>query len=781
MTSKTKVPAVPSPTDQNLRDVARAIKGILDVREGLSGDPLDRFVTLRELVDGGVATTTGAGRSVVPSAIPTITQEELAAVVGYEKYDPTADATIPPVPQGFTAVGLFAAIRLDWVAPQIRNYAYTEIWRADTNVLGSAIRIGTSNGTSFTDYLGSGVTRFYWIRFVSQANVIGPYNSSSGTSVATSQDPAFLLQVLTNQITESQLYSTLGNRINLIDAPSTGLVTQVSNLNGQYTVKIDNNGYVTGFGLASTEVNGTPTSQFIVRADRFVVASPTGPGITPVVPFSVQTTSSVGSNGVTIPAGVYINDAYIKNASINAAKIGSVYADRINAGFTSSVDLESSVFYGSELYLGGTVTYEYNDPQRPSQKTGIGFVSNPNIALKNTGAEFNVNYFKVKNGTNLYTPFEVANGVVRIAVALIGDGTITTAKIADVIQSTNYITGQSGWRITKAGTIELQDAIVRGDVQATSLNAATGTFTGTLTSVDGTFTGVLRGATGDFGGVLTAGTVDISKLVGQSTTYAVPGTYYITVPADFTSCRVTLIGAGGGGATGSVGSSSSTSICAGPGGGGGGVSIATFSSLTPGTQIVLTVGAGGAGGAGRSGNGYLPDSPQLNGGNGGNTSVSGAVNLTAYGGKGGTTGYQNGSGAVAGAGGYGTTASGSDGLIYGPSDIPPPDNQLFDIYVGGSGGNSGLNYGLGGVNPGGLLGSWYATGDFSQSGGTSGKVYGGGGSGADWTGNGVGSLGGGNGANGKAIIEFFNPNGVVIRNEWNVLISALQRQGIQTT
>jgi len=31
-----------------------------------------------------------------------------------------------------------------------------------------------------------------------------------------------------------------------------------------------------------------------------------------------------------------------------------------------------------------------------------------------------------------------------------------------------------------------------------------------------------------------------------------------------------------------------------------------------------------------------------------------------------------------------------------------------------------------------------------------------------------------------AVIEFFNPNGVVIRNEYNALLSALTRQGIAT-
>lgn len=51
-------------------------------------------------------------------------------------------------------------------------------------------------------------------------------------------------------------------------------------LSAQYTVKIDNNGFICGFGLASTSTeDGTPYSEFMVRADRFSISSPQVPGI----------------------------------------------------------------------------------------------------------------------------------------------------------------------------------------------------------------------------------------------------------------------------------------------------------------------------------------------------------------------------------------------------------------------------------------------------------------------------------------------------------------------
>lgn len=52
----------------------------------------------------------------------------------------------------------------------------------------------------------------------------------------------------------------------------------ISGLKAQWSVKIDNNGYVSGFGLSSEPAeNGTPQSWFIVRADHFAIGEPATP------------------------------------------------------------------------------------------------------------------------------------------------------------------------------------------------------------------------------------------------------------------------------------------------------------------------------------------------------------------------------------------------------------------------------------------------------------------------------------------------------------------------
>jgi hypothetical protein len=100
-------------------------------------------------------------------------------------YDPATDYTPPPAPTGLTISAGFTNILLSWDEPNtsgaFRNYAYAEIWRSPTNVLGSAVLQGFTVAAVYADPVGTSKTYYYWIRFVSQANVAGPYNSSVGT------------------------------------------------------------------------------------------------------------------------------------------------------------------------------------------------------------------------------------------------------------------------------------------------------------------------------------------------------------------------------------------------------------------------------------------------------------------------------------------------------------------------------------------------------------------------------------------------------------------------
>ncbi|EPO6586214.1 phage tail protein [Enterobacter hormaechei] len=57
-------------------------------------------------------------------------------------------------------------------------------------------------------------------------------------------------------------------------------------------------------------------------------------------------------------------------------------------------------------------------------------------------------------GATVTLPFVIQNGQVFIRDALIGDGTISNAKIGNYIQSNDYVAGSVGWKLDKSGTFE---------------------------------------------------------------------------------------------------------------------------------------------------------------------------------------------------------------------------------------------------------------------------------------------------------------------------------------
>lgn len=156
--------------------------------------------------------------------------------------------------------------------------------------------------------------------------------------------------------------ATVNGQTSSIQTLQTVVGDSDSGLSSQYSVKLDNAGHIAGFGISNTDNDGTPTSAFIVRADRFAIVNPSAssqqtnsPGNTSnlIVPFTVQATATT-INGVSVPAGVYMDTAFIRNgsitnafigdAAIDNAKISNLSADKITAGTiaTSRLNIDST-------------------------------------------------------------------------------------------------------------------------------------------------------------------------------------------------------------------------------------------------------------------------------------------------------------------------------------------------------------------------------------------------------------------------------------------------------
>ncbi len=208
------IPSLPSSVHPDVRRMATALKAF--------------FEEVRK--SGGLQTGTAA----TAAAMAGLSDAEVVAIIG-ETLPGLTDQSVPPQPSGFTATGGFDKIMLQWDAPGYANHAHTELYRAEADNFGQAVRVSTWPGLVATDSppdSSLSKTYYYWVRFVSQADVPGPLNATAGTPASTADDPAYVKEILAGEISETELYQALNARIDLIDTPGTGLVDRVEVVEG---------------------------------------------------------------------------------------------------------------------------------------------------------------------------------------------------------------------------------------------------------------------------------------------------------------------------------------------------------------------------------------------------------------------------------------------------------------------------------------------------------------------------------------------------------------------
>lgn len=205
----TKVPGfpkVPASANPELRQYLEKVSEAVEIRLGRRGDPIDRAVTLRELIDSGMAKRL--------LARPFDPNRGGPNTIDFTDPDSLIDTDIPLRPTGFSVNGAYSQINMSWDFPNYKGHNQTEIWGHATNVIGSATLVGVSTGMVYVDPVGSGVSKYYWIRHVNTKGVHGPWNSTTGTLGQTATDVAHMLNVLTGAITSGQLATALATPIN---------------------------------------------------------------------------------------------------------------------------------------------------------------------------------------------------------------------------------------------------------------------------------------------------------------------------------------------------------------------------------------------------------------------------------------------------------------------------------------------------------------------------------------------------------------------------------------
>lgn len=233
MTTRRKtLPALSPKVPAELRPLFAAMAEILETGEGVRGDKLDRKLTLRDLLDGGLAKLRVPGN---PDA-------------GLTQPAGPQDMSVPPRPIGFAADGsFFGMIHLTWERPQeqYNNHAFTNIYRSEEDNFATAQIIGREAGMFYSDVVRNDAVvvddplnlpgYYYWITFSSTSNIEGAPNSPNGTFAQPLPDAAYLLGQLSGQLGESQLEQGLRTRIDLIDAPASVSGSVAARVEGERT------------------------------------------------------------------------------------------------------------------------------------------------------------------------------------------------------------------------------------------------------------------------------------------------------------------------------------------------------------------------------------------------------------------------------------------------------------------------------------------------------------------------------------------------------------------
>ena len=378
---KPKIPALSSKTPPDIR---RAITSIVEYMSGMAGyqDQVDKLV-----------------RAVSDS-------------VQDETIYPTQ-----PAPTGLVVNGAFNTIILKWDQSDTRGFSHTEVWRNTEDNLSTAEMVGTTNAMVYSDAPPDSrlsVTYYYWIRYVNQGGNPGPFNDTAGTPGSTADDPAYVLEVLTDEITEGQLYQDLNTRIDKIEVTETGLQTETE------IRQSEDSALVSQVTTLSAETENTRAALQTETETR-------------------QSEDSALASQVTTLSAVTENN--------RAALQTKAEVTDLNAVYEVKTDINGRV-------------------------TGFGMVANA------SSTEFGINADRFwvadpDNSANVKIPFVIDDGKVVMDTALIENGTITNAKIASLAADKLYA---SSGTIASAviGTGHITNAMV-DTLAADKLYASSGT------------------------------------------------------------------------------------------------------------------------------------------------------------------------------------------------------------------------------------------------------------------------------------------------------------------
>ena len=238
--------------------------------------------------------------------------------------------------------------------------------------------------------------------------------------------------------------TALGQRIDNISVSVDGMAGGVKNS----AIAIIQNGLAQVTSRRSQTVTNAGNSASIDRIDTTIA----------------DTSSAVARALVTLDASAGGNISNATDLTETLADFTQASATKINTLTVKSGENSAAINVNAQAIadVNGNLSAMYNIKVGVSSN-GQYYAAGMGIGVQNTPSGmqsqviFLADRFAVTTmvGGTVTLPFVIQNGQAIIRDTVIGDGTISNAKIGNYIQSNNYVAGSVGWKLDKGGTFEI--------------------------------------------------------------------------------------------------------------------------------------------------------------------------------------------------------------------------------------------------------------------------------------------------------------------------------------
>ena len=383
----------------------------------------------------------------------------------------TGDTTAPAVATNVSGSGAFRSNFITWTNPSDADFKQVQIYVNTSNTTSGASLIGTTASSEFTHTgLPELTTRYYWLKSQDYTGNVSGFSSGTG-AVTTLQDP----QDGTNGLDGAD------------GADGVDGVNGADGVNG------------TNGTNGSDGADGATGDTVVIGKVYYQTLQGSAPNTPSATSYNVSTASFTGLTSgwsLTQPS-VDITDTSIKEWSSDfTVTIDGTTSAQTKVFTSPSGSIQVATDIESDNYVAGTSGWKIE------RDTGNAEFQNATIrgtlnATDITAGTLEADHIKL-TGSQL----ENSGGTLVISsggvdTTELANDAVDTSKIAATLQSTNYVSGTSGWQINKSGSVEFQDATIRGTLNATDIT------TGTLTATRLHGSGAVRSARGTLNETIT--------------------------------------------------------------------------------------------------------------------------------------------------------------------------------------------------------------------------------------------------------------------------------------